>query len=240
MKVLAVIPARYASSRFPGKPLADLGGKPMIQRVWERASQAKSLDGLLVATDDRRIKRVVDSFGGLAVMTPKSCPSGTDRIAAALKQFSGRPQIVLNIQGDEPLIAPAMIDQLAGLLQKSSAPMGTLARPLEKGDYANPNCVKAVFDKNGRALYFSRAAIPYDRDRVGKLESVGLHIGLYAYRTDFLFKLAKLKPTPLEKLEKLEQLRVLEHGYEIQVGWTRLKSLAVDTPADAKKIRRLL
>lgn len=249
--ILAIIPARYDSTRFPGKPLVDLKGKPMIQRVWEQARQAKSVDEVLVATDDARIAAVVESFGGLAVMTPRSCASGTDRIAIAARGFrgpaTGRPlhanDIVINVQGDEPLLPPAMIDQLVALIRKSKAPMATLMRPLAgREEYLNPNCVKAVAGKNGRALYFSRSPIPMLRDG-GKTPSgpfTGLHVGIYAYRAAFLQKLAKFRPTPLEKLEKLEQLRVLENGYDIALGTTRLKSQAVDTPRDAAKVRAQL
>jgi 3-deoxy-manno-octulosonate cytidylyltransferase (CMP-KDO synthetase) len=248
MTTLAIIPARYQSSRFPGKPLVDLKGKPMIQRVWEQAMQAKSLDAVAVATDDLRIKRVVESFGGMAIMTPKSCVSGTDRIAIAARKFGRRASIIVNVQGDEPLLPPKMIDQLVALLKKSKAPMATLCRPLERGSQGNPNHVKVVMDKAGRALYFSRAAIPYQRDplrgaggpAVRPYAYVGLHVGIYAYRADFLQKLAKFRPTPLEGLEKLEQLRVLENGYGIAVGVTRGLSVAVDTPADAQKVRRLI
>ena len=239
MRVLGLIPARYASGRFPGKPLIDLKGKPMIQRVWEQAMRAKSLDAVAVATDDLRIKRVVEAFGGVAVMTPVSCASGTDRIAMAVRKLGLKPAMVVNIQGDEPLLPPAMIDQLVEVLKKSGAPMATLCRPLGPGDLANPHAVKVVLGLNGRALYFSRAAIPHARDKAA-LASVGLHVGLYAYRAPFLQQLARLKPTPLEKIEKLEQLRVLENGFGIAVGLTRLRSHSVDTPADAQRIRRLI
>lgn len=238
--ILAIIPARYSSSRFPGKSLVDLKGKPMIQRVWEQAMKAKSVDAVAVATDDLRIKRVVESFGGIAIMTPKSCASGTDRIAIAAKKFGKKARIVVNVQGDEPLLPPGMIDQVVALIKKSKAPMATLCRPLERGEYGNPNNVKVVMDKQGKALYFSRAAIPHDREGKGKLQSVGLHVGLYAYRADFLQKVAKLTPTSLEQLEKLEQLRVLENGYSIAVGLTKGMSVAVDTPADAAKVRRMI
>ncbi len=239
--VLGIIPARYASSRFPGKPLVDLCGKPMIQRVWEQAMKARSLDLVAVATDDRRIAQVVASFGGLAVMTPTSCVSGTDRIAVAARKLGMKARgIVVNIQGDEPLLPPAMIDQLVGMLKSKGTLMATLQRPLGKGEYADPNCVKVVTDKLGNALYFSRSPIPHRRDPADTLTHVGLHVGLYAYQAGFLQKLAKLKPTPLERLEKLEQLRVLENGHAIAVGNSRGASVAVDTPADAAKVRRLI
>ena len=250
--VLAFIPARFASSRFPGKPLIDLKGKPMIQRVWERARQARGVDAVYVATDDARIATVVRSFGGEAILTPKSCPSGTDRIAAALKKLGRVPgdAIVVNMQGDEPLLPPAMVAQLVSVLKKSGAPMATLARPLAPGDYTNPNAVKVLWDARGLALYFSRAAIPYHRDRPGQDPSgkvpsgdslrLGLHVGLYAYRCAFLKRLAAVRPCALEKAEKLEQLRVLDLGERVAVGFTRLHSAAVDTPDDARRVRALL
>ncbi|MGH7442537.1 MAG: 3-deoxy-manno-octulosonate cytidylyltransferase [bacterium] len=247
--VLAFIPARFASSRFPGKPLIDLRGKPMIQRVWERVRAAKGLDAVYVATDDKRIATVVCSFGGQVLMTPKACPSGTDRIAAALRGLGRVPgdAIVINVQGDEPLLPPAMIEQVVAVLRKTSAPMATLARPLDAVDYANPNAVKVLWDARGLALYFSRSAIPFHRDRPGRLPSgagkdlrLGLHVGLYAYRCDFLKHLSKTRPCALERSEKLEQLRVLDLGERVAVGFTRLRSQAVDTPADAAKVRRSL
>jgi 3-deoxy-manno-octulosonate cytidylyltransferase (CMP-KDO synthetase) len=244
MSVLGLIPARFASTRFPGKPLIDLKGKPMIQRVWEQAMRAKSLDAVAVATDDLRIKRVVESFGGMAIMTPKDCASGSDRIAVAVRSLRrGKPTIVVNVQGDEPLLPPAMIDQVVSVLRRSGAPMATLSRPLrDRAEFLNPNAVKVVTDGNGRALYFSRAPIPYPRGGGWPASSaaVGLHVGLYAYRADFLQTLSRLKPTALEQLEKLEQLRALEHGHAIFVGRTRLASHSIDTPADARRIRRML
>jgi 3-deoxy-manno-octulosonate cytidylyltransferase (CMP-KDO synthetase) len=243
MSVIAVIPARYGSSRFPGKPLIDLKGKPMIQRVWEQAMKSRSVDRVLVATDDLRIKKVVESFGGIAIMTPRNCPSGTDRIAVAIRKLRGsKASIVVNVQGDEPLLPPAMIDQLVELLKKSQAPMATLSRALnDHSEYLNPNAVKLVTDRDGRALYFSRSPIPMQRDASKAFPpSVGLHIGIYAYRAGFLQSLAKLKPTPLELIEKLEQLRVLENGFSIVVGRTRLLSHAIDTPQDARRVRRLI
>ncbi len=163
------------------------------------------------------------------------------RFAVAARKLKAKAgSIVVNVQGDEPLLPPAMIDQLVALIRKGGAPMATLCRPLEKGERADPNCVKVVMDNAGRALYFSRANIPHDRDGQGRPAPVGLHVGIYAYRADFLQKLARLEPTPLEQLEKLEQLRALENGHAIAVGSTRLASLAVDTPADAAKVRRLI
>jgi 3-deoxy-manno-octulosonate cytidylyltransferase (CMP-KDO synthetase) len=244
-KTYAFIPARFASTRFPGKPLIDLKGKPMIQRVWEQACKAKGLAGVYVATDDKRIATAVRSFGGEAVMTPVSCPSGTDRLAAALKKLRGvkADDIIVNVQGDEPLLPPAMIGQVVAALKQTGAPMATLARPLSQAEYLNPNNVKILWDAKGTALYFSRAPIAFHRDKPGKLPAglrLGLHVGLYAYRAAFLQKLAKLRPSRLELTEKLEQLRVLDLGERIAVGFTKAQSHAIDTPQDAAKVRRLL
>ena len=243
--VLAFIPARFASSRFPGKPLIDLKGKPMIQRVWEQACKAKGVDGVYVATDDKRIASVVRAFGGVALMTPASCPSGTDRIAAALKELGRVPDsaIIVNVQGDEPLLPPAMIEQAVKALRRSGAPMATLARPLSAEEYGNPNAVKLLWNSRGLAVYFSRSAIPYHCDKPGRLPQglkMGLHVWLYAYRAGFLRRLARTKPSRLELVERLEQLRVLDMGEAIAVAYTRLTSQAVDTPRDAVKVRHLL
>jgi 3-deoxy-manno-octulosonate cytidylyltransferase (CMP-KDO synthetase) len=244
-KVLAFIPARFASSRFPGKPLIDLNGKPMIQRVWEQACKAKGLDAVYVATDDQRIASAVKAFGGQAVMTPVDCPSGTDRIAAAIKKVGKVKDdtIIVNVQGDEPLLPPAMIEQLVKALKKTGAPMATLARPLSQVEYLNPNNVKVLWDAKGLALYFSRSAVPFHRDEAGVLpqgQRLGLHVGLYAYRAGFLRKLAKAKPSPLELAEKLEQLRVLDMGERIAVAFTKADSQAIDTPEDAARVRELI
>jgi 3-deoxy-manno-octulosonate cytidylyltransferase (CMP-KDO synthetase) len=253
--ILAFIPARFASSRFPGKPLIDLKGKPMVQRVWEQARKAKGIDAVYVATDDARIAGVVRSFGGEALMTPVSCPSGTDRIAAALRKLRRVPDdaILVNVQGDEPLLPPSMVEQVVSVLKKTGAPMATLARRLEGPEYSDPNAVKVLWDARGLALYFSRSAIPFNRDRPGQQPDrtigstpgsgglrLGLHVGLYAYRCGFLKRLAKTRPSALELAEKLEQLRVLDMGERIAVGFTRLQSMAIDTPADAARVRAKL
>jgi 3-deoxy-manno-octulosonate cytidylyltransferase (CMP-KDO synthetase) len=245
MPVLAFIPARYASTRFPGKPLIDLKGKPMIQRVWEQACKARSVSAVYVATDDKRIAAAVHAFGGEAILTPVNCPSGTDRLAAALKALDrvADNSIIVNVQGDEPLLPPAMIDEVVKALRVTGAPMATLARPLTQAEYLDPNNVKVLWDAKGVALYFSRAPIAFNRDKPGRLPQglrLGLHVGLYAYRAGFLKRLAKTSPTKLELAERLEQLRVLDLGERIAVGFTRLPSQAVDTPADAAKVRRLL
>jgi 3-deoxy-manno-octulosonate cytidylyltransferase (CMP-KDO synthetase) len=244
-KTYAFIPARFASTRFPGKPLIDLKGKPMVQRVWEQACKAKGISAVYVATDDRRIATAVRAFGGDAVMTPVSCPTGTDRLAAALKKLRGvkADDIIVNVQGDEPLLPPSMVELVVKVLKQTGAPMATLARPLTQAEYLNPNNVKVLWDSKGLALYFSRAPIAYHRDKPGKLPDglrLGLHVGLYAYRAGFLQKLTKLKPTKLEQAEKLEQLRVLDSGERIAVGFTKAVSHAIDTPGDAAKVWRLL
>jgi 3-deoxy-manno-octulosonate cytidylyltransferase (CMP-KDO synthetase) len=242
MRALGIIPARFASSRFPGKPLIDLCGKPMIQRVYEQALKAECLDEVWVATDDARIAQVVRAFGGRAVMTPESCPTGTDRLAIAARGKAKKGDIVVNIQGDEPLLPPAMIDSLVALLIKDkTAAMATLAHPItDKAELANPNAVKVVVAEGGRALYFSRAGIPYPRAKGAGMAGAHKHIGLYAYRAEFLARFTRLKPTPLERAESLEQLRALEHGFAIQVGLVTKSTQAVDTPADAAKVRALL
>jgi 3-deoxy-manno-octulosonate cytidylyltransferase (CMP-KDO synthetase) len=244
-KVFALIPARFASTRFPGKPLVDLKGKPMIQRVWEQVCKARGVARVIVATDDRRIALAVKAFGGEVVMTPRSCPSGTDRLAAALGKLREveADDIVVNVQGDEPLLPPAMLEQVVSVLRRNAAPMATLARPLALRDYGDPNKVKVLWDRRGLALYFSRAPIPFHRARPGAMPKglrLGLHVGLYAYRAGFLRRLAAAPPTALELAERLEQLRVLDLGERIAVGFTRAFSRAIDTPADAAQVRRLL
>ena len=244
-KVLAFIPARYASTRFPGKPLIDLKGKPMVQRVWEQARKAKGVDAVYVATDDQGIATVVRAFGGEALMTPVACPTGTDRLAAGLKQLKGvQPSdIIVNVQGDEPLLPPSMIELVVKALKATGAPMATLARPLSQAEYLDPNKVKVLWDGKGLALYFSRAPIAFHRDKPGRMPlglRLGLHVGLYAYRAGFLKELAKAKPTALEMAENLEQLRVLDQGERIAVAFTKALSVAIDTPADAAKVRKLL
>lgn len=248
MKATAVIPARYASTRFPGKPLVKETGKYLIQHVYEQVARARSISRVIVATDDERILRAVESFGGTAAMTRADHPSGTDRVAEAAAD--GDADIVVNVQGDEPEIEPADIDKLVGLLaDQPDTPMGTLACPFPaEGDPSDPNAVKVVIDARGRALYFSRALIPYPRDTAGRAAANGeggassawlLHVGIYGYRRPFLLSLAKLPQTPLERIEKLEQLRVLEHGYPIAVGLVEHAAIGIDTPEDyAAFVRR--
>ena len=246
MRVTAVIPARYASTRFPGKPLADLGGKPMIQWVYEGAQRCPLIDRVLVATDDQRIAAAVAAFGGTAVMTRTDHPTGTDRLAEVASELDS--ELIVNVQGDEPLIDPAMIETaVQPLLDNPVLAMGTLKTPLTSlEEFRNPNVVKVVTDQQGLALYFSRAPIPYPRDFVNELDTrwgelaTAKHVGLYVYRRDFLLRFPTLAPTPLEQQEKLEQLRVLEHGYRIHVATTPLGVQGVDTPEDLERVRQLL
>ncbi|MBF0143113.1 MAG: 3-deoxy-manno-octulosonate cytidylyltransferase [Magnetococcales bacterium] len=237
-EILVVIPARYASTRLPGKALAEIAGKPMIRHVYERASQAR-VGRVLVATDDLRIARAVTAFGGEAVMTSPEHPSGTDRIAEAIgADFQG---LVVNVQGDEPMLVPGMIDEVvAPLVADPGIPMGTLAHLLtDAEEFQSRDVVKVVTDRRGFALYFSRAPIPCHRDGVaGEGGGPFRHVGLYAYRADFLRRFSRLPPTPLEQAEKLEQLRALEHGYPIRVVTTSHRAVGVDTPEDLEKVRR--
>lgn len=230
MKCAVIIPARYASTRFPGKPLALLAGKPMIQHVCEKAAASKA--GLVaVATDDRRIADAVESFGGTAVMTSPAHPSGTDRIAEALTVLGGEYDLVVNVQGDEPLIPTSVIDELIDVMRADpELPMATVAVPGNRATMTENN-VKVVFGSNGNALYFSRSMIPFLRN--GGVEcGVWLHWGIYAYRRSALEKFVSLPPGKLENAEKLEQLRALENGIAIRVVTSDLQSIGVDTPAD--------
>lgn len=246
MGVTVVIPARYASTRFPGKPLADLCGKPMIQWVYERSALCDSVDNVIVATDDNRIAEAVKGFGGNVAMTRADHATGTDRLAEVAEQLDD--EIIVNVQGDEPLIDPAMIQAaVEPLLADSSIPMGTLKTPLTSvEEYRNPNVVKVVTDQRGFALYFSRSPIPFPRDFTEDLDSrwaelaTAKHIGLYVYRRDFLLKYPSLPVTPLENQECLEQLRALEHGYRIMVAETNLVGQGVDTPEDLERVKILL
>jgi len=230
---LAVIPARYASTRFPGKPLVDATGKPLIQHVVERVRGARRIGRVLVATDDSRIERAVQRFGGEVMMTSVDHPNGTARIAEVARRLGDSgPEVLVNVQGDEPEIDPTLIDRLVdGLLADAEAPMATLASPMEPtDDPADPNLVKLVVDRRGRAIYFSRAAIPFDRDRAGGAAPMLKHPGVYAYRRAFLPVYAALPPTPLEETEKLEQLRAIEHGYPIAVVLAEVRHQGIDTP----------
>ena len=240
-RIVGVLPARWGSSRFPGKPLHVLAGKPLIQHVWERCGRCANLDALLVATDDERIRDAAEGFGARVAMTSPDHPSGTDRIAEAL---AAEPQAthVMNIQGDEPLIEPGLIDELAAaLVDDPLLDMVTAANPLAPGAPAvvDPNVVKVVVDLSGRALYFSRSPLPYFRNAVEGLP-VLRHKGIYGYRREFLEKFVSWPPSPLERAESLEQLRALEHGASIRVIGTEDDSIGLDTPGQVAAIEELL
>ncbi len=239
MKIVGVIPARFASTRLPGKPLLSDTGRPLIAHVVEAAQRAKSLERIIVATDDPRIAQAVHDHGGEAMMTRADHPTGTDRVAEVAAAIPDA-QIIVNLQGDEPEISGATIDLLVELLANDpDAPMATLATPIhDESIHRDPSCVKVVFGGHGRALYFSRAPIPFHRDpATGNLGGpLGyLHLGIYAYRRDFLLGLARLAQSPLESAEKLEQLRVLEAGFPIAVGVVDEPSIGVDTPDDYRR-----
>ena len=239
---VAVIPARYASTRLPGKPLIDLGGLPMIVRVVERARLTPGIATVLVATDDARVRDAVEAHGGTAVMTREDHRSGTDRLAEVAASLEC--DVIVNVQGDEPLIEPAMIAQaLAPFAESPAIEMTTLCRRLtDAEEFTNPNVVKAVVGDDGFALYFSRSAVPFDRARGRDAVPAAAfkHIGLYAYRRLTVLRLAALAPTVLEETEMLEQLRALEHGIRIRVVQTDLDSIGVDTEADVARVRALL
>lgn len=244
-RVVAVIPARYASQRLPAKPLVDLLGKPMIQRVYEQVAKATLADHVIVATDDERIATAVKGFGGSVVMTSSEIKSGSDRVAALANHIEA--EIYVNVQGDEPLIAPAMIDEAVRIvLDDPSVHVGTLVRRIESvSELVNPAVVKVVFDENRTALYFSRSPIPYVRDEPDQsrwfdTHTFYKHIGLYVFRREFLFRYTSMSPSHLERAENLEQLRILERGYAIKVGITDHESIPVDTPEDVARVTALL
>lgn len=253
-RVVAIIPARYASARFPGKPLAEVAGRPLILHVVERARAAPSVDRVIVATDDERIRRAVIAAGAEAEMTSPDHRTGTDRLAEVAAQIEA--EIVVNVQGDEPLIEPATIEAaLAPLLADRTIVMGTTCEPIESvEDALSPNVVKVVVDRAGFALYFSRQPVPLPRGETlgrgsveaalradpGLLRLFAKHTGLYTYRRDFLLTFAALEPTPLERAELLEQLRALEHGYRIRVVPVSHRSIGVDTPADLERVGELM
>lgn len=235
MSVAAIIPARYASTRFPGKVLANATGKPLIQHVYESVSGARRLDRVLIATDDERIVHAIKAFGGQVMMTRADHTTGTDRVAEVAERLDD--DLIINVQGDEPEINPEAIDTLVELMQDHpETPMGSLACPFKtEADVLNPACVKVVLDQNSRALYFSRSLIPYPRDTQGKVDIPShwlLHLGVYAYRRDFLLKLTRTPPTQLEKIEKLEQLRALYTGATIAIGVVRQENAGIDTPEE--------
>ncbi|MBF0592241.1 MAG: 3-deoxy-manno-octulosonate cytidylyltransferase [Nitrospirae bacterium] len=236
-KAVAIIPARYGSSRFPGKPLALIHGRPMIQHVYEAASRAVSLNGVIVATDDVRIREVVEGFGGEAMMTARTHSSGTDRIAEVAQGLDA--DIVVNIQGDEPMLRAEMIDQCVALLADERASMATLKKLItNKDEIPDTNVVKVVTDAEGFALYFSRAPIPFCRDTVESLYYK--HIGIYIYRREALLALREMPQCMAEMAESLEQLRALHYGYRIKVLETTVQTHAVDTPEDIRKVEQWL
>lgn len=240
MKVVAVIPARYGSTRFPGKALAAIAGKPMVQHVFERARGAQRVSRVVIATDDERILQAVAGFGGEAMMTRGDHRSGTERVAEVAAHMEA--EVYVNVQGDEPLVEPAAIDALVAAMDEESVSVATLCTPItEPGDIMDPNVVKVVTDFEGNALYFSRAPVPWVRD---EKQAVGMqhrkHLGLYAYRRAALLEFPTLPPGELEKLEQLEQLRLLENGYKIRVVETEFDSIGVDVPADAARVEQIL
>jgi 3-deoxy-manno-octulosonate cytidylyltransferase (CMP-KDO synthetase) len=239
LSILGVIPARYASSRFPGKALVSIAGKTMLQHVWERASQARYLTSVVIATDDLRIRDAAEDFRARVVMTRPDHASGTDRAAEAASASTA--QIIVNIQGDEPMLDPAAIDAaVLGLLEHDEIPMGTLKKRIEdRAEVADPNVVKVVTDAVGNALYFSRSPIPYSRNSAEYSPAYFKHIGLYVYRREFLLAYSDLPVGPLEQAERLEQLRALENGFKIRVIETEYESLGVDTPADWRRVSAL-
>lgn len=231
MNILCVIPARYASTRLPGKPLALIAGKPMIEHVYKRACQAKLPQKVLVATDDQRVVDAVQKFGGEVMLTSPEHPSGTDRLAEVALSYPD-VDVIVNVQGDEPMIPPKVIDDLAkAFVEDPNLKMATLKTLMAEEDYTNPNAVKVVTDLNGYALYFSRSLMPYPRKKPAGYK-VYKHVGIYAYRRDFLLQYAALAPTELEQIESLEQLRALENGFKIKVLTSDFQGIGIDTPED--------
>ena len=243
MKFVAIIPARYASTRFPGKPLAVLGGKTVIQRVYEQVSRV--LDEAYVATDDERIFQAVEAFGGKAVMTRTDHKSGTDRIQEAATKIGTDADVIINVQGDEPFIQPSQIETLMHLFDDPTTQIGTLGKPFESMDAVeNPNSPKIVTDNRGFALYFSRSVIPYIRGKergewFGEYPFLK-HLGIYAYRREVLAEVTRLPQSSLEKAESLEQLRWLQNDYRIRVGLTDVETVGIDTPEDLQRAEEFL
>ncbi|MGE4588254.1 MAG: 3-deoxy-manno-octulosonate cytidylyltransferase [Acidaminococcaceae bacterium] len=238
MKVLCVIPARYASTRLPGKPLALIAGKPMIQHVYERACRALLPQEVVVATDSKIVADAVQGFGGKVMMTSPDHPSGTDRLAEVALSYTD-VDVIVNVQGDEPMIPPEVIDKLAQAFEDDKdLNMATLKTLMGEEDYNNPNAVKVVTDQNGYALYFSRSLLPYPRNKKDDFK-VYKHVGIYAYRRSFLLSYAAYAPTPLEKIEGLEQLRVLENGQRIKVLESKFQGIGIDTKEDLDAINAL-
>lgn len=242
--IVGIIPARFASTRLMGKPLADIGGKPMVQHTWENAKKSKFLERVVIAVDDEKVFQVVKDFGAEVFMTPKNVASGSDRIAIVAQQIP-EASIIVNIQGDEPFIQGKMIDEaIEPLLFDKKVNVSTLVKRITSvEEMKSPSVVKVVFDYNNYALYFSRSPIPYVRDAKTNLEKIETgeiykHIGLYVFRKDTLMRFTSLKPTDLERIEKLEQLRMLEHGIKIKVVVTEYDSISIDTPKDLEIARK--
>jgi len=249
MTAIVIIPARYDSTRFPGKPLYPLKGMPVIQHVYKNSKLARLADDVIVATDSEKIFERVFAFGGKAIMTDKKHPSGTDRLAEVATSVDY--DIIVNVQADEPLIRPEMIDDVISILDDKRAFIGTLIKKIkDPKEIADPNVVKVVFDKEGFALYFSRAPIPFHRDEWKSLSEIRnskfeirnfyKHIGIYSYKREALLSLASMVPTELEKIEKLEQLRALENGMKIKIKETLFETYGVDTPEDLERVEKCL
>ena len=243
MRTMIVIPARYGSTRFPGKPLVRIAGRTLIEWVYRQCNRVRGVDSIVVATDDERILEEVVAFGGEAMMTRRSHGSGSERAAEVARRK--KAGLIINVQGDEPLLEPKAIEQLIqGMRKDKRIGIGTLANPIRnKDDFFDPNVVKVTLDHRGCALYFSRAAIPFLRDRRSKNSFPApafRHVGIYGYRNAVLQKWVRMKPTRLERMEKLEQLRALENGLEIKVFLTDYEAIGVDVPSDMKKVERIL
>jgi 3-deoxy-manno-octulosonate cytidylyltransferase (CMP-KDO synthetase) len=243
VKIFGIIPARFASTRFPGKPLIDLNGKTMIRRVYEQSAAAKLLSKVAVATDDQRIADEVRSFGGNVIMTGEQHRSGTDRCAEAVAIDGGNWDAVINIQGDEPFIKPEQIDLLASLFNDSEVQIGTLVKKLsDHADLDNPNVMKVVLDKQKNGMYFSRSCIPFirgaEKNNWLNQHTFYKHIGIYGYRIEVLRRITQLEPGILESAESLEQLRWLENGYKIRTGYTEMETISIDVPEDVDKLRK--
>jgi 3-deoxy-manno-octulosonate cytidylyltransferase (CMP-KDO synthetase) len=237
-RVAVIIPARFGAQRFPGKPLAELGGKPLVAHVVERASRARGVDLVAVATDDDRIAQAAEAAGARAIRTGPAA-TGTDRVAEAASRLDPAADVVVNLQGDEPLIEPAAIETLVGAMSDARAKMATLARPLEPGELERTQVVKVVTDLHGDALYFTRAPVPHRR-RGGESALARAHVGIYAFTAAFLQEFSALAPGRLEEEESLEQLRALEHGHKIRVADTEYRGFGIDTPEDLERARALL
>jgi 3-deoxy-manno-octulosonate cytidylyltransferase (CMP-KDO synthetase) len=240
MNIIGIIPARYASTRFPGKPLIDIGGKSMIQRVYEQCKKAELLTDVIVATDDERIAKHVAQFNGKVVLTSNQHQSGTDRCAEVIREYKGQCDIVINIQGDEPFINPNQIDALCTAFEQPNTQLATMKKKLvNETDIQNPNVVKVISNTKGLAVYFSRSPIPYRRNPEAGI-TYYKHIGIYGYRKQALLEITNLPLSPLEQAESLEQLRWLEYGYTISLVETNQENIAIDTPDDLLRVEKYL